>query len=123
MELFHSADFPSHVEKLMKEHHVPGLAISVVQNETVASAGFGHASLTPPKLCTPDTLFDIASASKSLTAASVGLLVSDDQKYPDVKYDAMMSTLLPDDFVMSGEGYTEGVTVEDILSHRSGLPR
>lgn len=107
----------------MKEHHVPGLAIAVVQNETVASAGFGHASLTPPNPCTPDTLFDIASASKSLTAASVGLLVSDDQKYPDVKYDAMMSTLLPDDFVMSGEGYTEGVTVEDILSHRSGLPR
>lgn len=123
MDLFHSTDFPSHVAKLMKDYHVPGLAIAVVQDDTVASAGFGHASLTPPKPCTPDTLFDIASASKSLTAASVGLLVNDDQKYPDVKYEAIMSSLLPDDFVMSGDGYTEGVTVEDILSHRSGLPR
>jgi hypothetical protein len=36
-----------------------------------------------------------------------------------MQYDAVMSTLLPEDFVMSGEGYTEGVTVEDILrSHR-----
>ncbi|KAK5113277.1 hypothetical protein LTR62_003614 [Meristemomyces frigidus] len=33
-----------------------------------------------------------------------------------------MSRLLPEDFVMDGEEYTNGVTVEDVLSHRSGLP-
>lgn len=121
MDLFHSPSFPHHVEELMKLHHVPGLAIAIVQNQTVSSAGYGNASIDPPKPCTADTLFDIASASKSLTAASVGLLVNDDEKYHDVQYDTAMSSLLPDDFVMSGEGYTEGVTVEDILSHRSGM--
>lgn len=105
----------------MKQHHVPGLAIAIVQNETIASAGYGKASLDPSKPCTADTLFDIASASKSLTAASVGLLVHDDKKYPEVQYEATMSSLLPDDFVMSGEGYTGGVTVEDVLSHRTGM--
>ncbi|CAK4030842.1 Hypothetical predicted protein [Lecanosticta acicola] len=33
-----------------------------------------------------------------------------------------MSALLPGDFVMNEESYTRDVTVEDILSHRSGLP-
>ena len=120
MDLLHSPTFPSRVEELLNQHHVPGIAIAVVQGETIASAGFGMASLDPPRKFTPDTLIDIASASKSLTAASVGLLV-EDNKYPDIKYEATMSSLLPEDFVMPGEGYTEGVTVEDILSHRSGM--
>ena len=105
----------------MKLHHVPGLAIAIVKDGVIASKGYGMASLNPPAPCTADTLFDIASASKSLTAASVGLLVNDDEKYPDVQYEATMSSLLPDDFVMPDDGYTKTVTVEDILSHRSGM--
>lgn len=119
MDLFNSAGFASHVDELIKKYHIPGLAIAISHKDATASKGFGMASLTPPKPMTPDTLFDIASASKSLTAASVALLVEDD-KYPDVKYEAEMAKLLPGDFVMPGQGY-EGVTVEDILSHRSGM--
>ncbi|PLB41875.1 beta-lactamase family protein [Aspergillus candidus] len=121
MDLFNSAGFPSHVDDLMKEHHVPGLAIAIVQNDTIMSAGYGQASLSPSTPCTPDTLFDIASASKSMTAASVGLLVDNNDEYPEVQYDATMSNLLPDDFVMSEEQHTKGITVEDILSHRTGM--
>ncbi|KAI7195425.1 beta-lactamase/transpeptidase-like protein [Hortaea werneckii] len=33
-----------------------------------------------------------------------------------------MSHLLPDDFVMQEQSYTNDITVEDILSHRTGLP-
>ncbi|GFN12662.1 beta-lactamase/transpeptidase-like protein [Aspergillus tubingensis] len=123
MDLFHSAGFASYVTELMDQQHVPGLAIAIVHNDEIASAGYGHASLDPEIPCTADTLFDIASSAKSLTAAAVGLLVDDNDMFPDIQYDAVMSTLLPEDFVMSGEGYTEGVTVEDILSHRSGMPR
>lgn len=119
MDLFHSSDFSSRAEELIRKFHVPGLAIAIVHNETTASKAFGMASFEPPKPMTTDTLFDIASASKSLTAASVALLVADD-KFPDVKYDAEMAKLLPGEFVMPGHGY-EGVTIDDILSHRSGL--
>jgi CubicO group peptidase (beta-lactamase class C family) len=121
MDFFISPEFPSYVEDLMREFHVPGLAIAIVQNHQVASAGYGKSSLTPPKPCTADTLFDVASLAKSLTAASVALLVQDNENYPEVQYDATMSSLLQDDFVMPGIGYTEGVTLEDILSHRSGM--
>ena len=122
MELLGSSQFATHVEELMNEWHVPGLAFAIVHKDQTVSKGFGKSSLSPPKPCTPATLFDIGSCSKSLTAASVALLVVDNVKYPHVQWDAIMSKLLPDDFVMSKEDYTAKVTVEDILSHRTGLP-
>lgn len=121
MNLFNSSAFDTHVSNLIKQWHVPGLAIALVHNETTTSKGFGLATLDPPIKCTADILFDIASASKSLTAASVGLLV-DDEFYDHVQWDSKMSDLLPEDFVMAEDSYTKDVTVEDILSHRSGLP-
>ncbi|KAI1798563.1 beta-lactamase family protein [Daldinia bambusicola] len=123
MDIFHSEAFSSKIKQLMEEHHVPGFSIAIVHGNKVASAGYGCADVESSKPCTADTLFDIASSSKSLTAAAVALLVDDDEKYPEVKYEAIMSHLLPDDFVMSKPEYTESVTVEDILSHRSGMPR
>lgn len=122
MDLLNSPEFSAHVEEIQEKWHIPGIAIAVVQGGQTASKGFGKASLNPPKPCTPDTIFDIASVSKNLTAASVAVLIDDNEKYPDVQWDATMSSLLPDDFVMTGEGYTENVTVEDMLSHRTGLP-
>ena len=80
-----------------------------------------RAAFEPPRECTADTLFDIASSAKCLTAASVGLLIDDNENYPEVQYNATMSSLLPDDFVMSSDDYTRSITVEDILSHRTGL--
>ena len=122
MDLFNSPEFASHVEDLMREWHVPGLAIAVTHNDSVVSNGYGKASLKSEKPATADTLFDIASCSKSLTAASVGLLIADNDNYPQLQWDTSVSKLLPDDFVMSSDGYTENITVEDILSHSTGLP-
>lgn len=121
MELFSSASFFAHVNTLVKKHHVPGLAIAVTHNDHVASTGYGSSSLDPETPCTADTLFDVGSSAKSLTAASIALLVDDD-KYPEIQYEAVMSKLLPDDFVMSDAGYTENVTLDDMLGHRTGMP-
>ncbi|RDA95892.1 hypothetical protein CP533_5220 [Ophiocordyceps camponoti-saundersi (nom. inval.)] len=121
MDVVRSPDFAAYVTRLMERFRVPGLAVAVAKGkEDVVSAGFGKASLDPDVDCTADTLFDMASASKSLTAASVALLIADDG-YPDVQWDAPMEKLLPDDFVMPGGDHSD-VTVEDILSHRTGMP-
>jgi CubicO group peptidase (beta-lactamase class C family) len=71
---------------------------------------------------TDATLFDCASTSKSFTAAAIALLVDDDARFPEVKWDTPVWRLLPDDFVMSSEIYAHELTVEDILSHRTGCP-
>lgn len=105
----------------MLEHHVPGLAAAIVHDQHVTSAAYGKGCLADATPCTTETLFDIGSCAKSFTAAAVGMLVNDNDAHLEVQWDATMSSLLPDDFVMSGVGYTEGVTVEDILGHRSGM--
>lgn len=123
MDLINSPAFAQKVSELLHQTRTPGLAVAVVQNSTIASKGFGLATIDPPTNVTADTLFDIASSSKSLTAASVGLLAVDDFQHPQLYWDTPMSYLLPEDFVMSGDVYTNQVSVEDILSHRSGFPR
>lgn len=123
MDLFNGNKFTERVKELLEEWHCPGLGVGIVEGDKVSSRGFGQASVDPEKPCTSETIFDIASCSKSSTAAAVALLIEDDENYPKVKWDAKMCDLLPEDFVMSEESYTKDVTVEDILSHRSGLPR
>ncbi|KAL4919146.1 beta-lactamase/transpeptidase-like protein [Aspergillus aurantiobrunneus] len=120
MEYLASSSFTSFVNDLLKRNNVPGLSIAAVHNDEVFSTGYGIANYEDNIPCTSDTLFDIASSSKSLTAASVALLV-DDKKYPKLQYNALMSDLLPDDFVMLDKTYTDGITVEDVLSHRTGM--
>ncbi|KAJ6784450.1 hypothetical protein PWT90_09719 [Aphanocladium album] len=123
MEFFESEKFTDHVDALMAEHHVPGLSVAIALGDsTTAARGFGLASVQQNNQCTPETLFDIASSAKSLTAAAVALLVDDNKNYPKVQYDAAMSSLLVDDFVMPEASYTAGITVEDVLSHRTGMP-
>ncbi|KAH8705639.1 beta-lactamase family protein [Talaromyces proteolyticus] len=122
MDFLHSAGFASHVQTLMDQYHVPGLAVAIVQNGSVSSTGFGNASLSPLEPCTADTVFDIASSSKSFTAGSVAMLIDDNENFPEVQYESTMSSLLPDDFVMSDTEYTRNVTLADVVSHRSGLP-
>jgi CubicO group peptidase (beta-lactamase class C family) len=119
MDLFRSPIFASRIKQLIEEHHIPGIALSIVQDGEAASAAHGVASISSARPMTTDTLFDIASASKSLTAASVVLLV-EDENHLDVKYDVRMSDLLPGDFEMPGEEH-KGVTLDDLLGHRTGL--
>ncbi|OAA71651.1 Beta-lactamase/transpeptidase-like protein [Akanthomyces lecanii RCEF 1005] len=122
MDLFESSQFTDHVNALMAEHHVPGLSVAIaVGDSATAARGFGYASVERNEPCTPETIFDIASSAKSLTAAAVALLVDDNKNHPNVQYDAAMSALLADDFVMPETHYTDGVTVEDVLSHRTGM--
>ena len=69
----------------------------------------------------PDTLFNAGSMAKAFTATAVSLLVDDDERFPEVQWTTPVANLIGDDFVLS-DSRTNEVTVEDILSHRSGLP-
>ncbi|THZ34575.1 beta-lactamase family protein [Aureobasidium pullulans] len=113
----------SRINNLMKDFHVPGLAIAIIDGSEIRSRAFGNACLDPPTPCTPDTIFDIASCSKALTSLAVALLVENEHEFSTkVQWDSLMSSLLPDDFVLPTAEATNMVTVEDVLSHRTGLP-
>ncbi|EPS36604.1 hypothetical protein H072_9855 [Dactylellina haptotyla CBS 200.50] len=121
MDLFRSEAFAQRVNYLLKEHHAPGVAIALIHNDYIHSSAYGYASLDPLTLCRTDTLFDIASCSKSFTSASIGLLVDDEESFPEVKYDAVMADLLPGDFILPEASLQ--ITLDDVVSHRTGMGR
>lgn len=68
------------------------------------------------------TLFTGASTTKAFTAAAIALLVEDNERYPDIQWDTPVHQILPIDFALQDPWTTTQLTVEDLLSHRSGLP-
>lgn len=71
---------------------------------------------------TSETLFFAGSTTKAFTAATLSLLVDDNEKYPEVQLQTPVSQLIRNDFVLEDEWATNHLTIEDILSHRTGMP-
>ncbi len=61
----------------MAEYRVPGVALGLFAEGQVQLRGFGVTSLDDPQPITEDTLFTIASISKTMTATAVMKLVHD----------------------------------------------
>lgn len=113
------ADLPEVVERGLEALRVPGLAIAVVAgDEVVLSRGFGLRDREEGLPVTPHTLFAIGSSTKAMTAAVVGTLVDQGE----VAWDDPVREHLPG-FRLSDPTITERLTVRDLLTHRSGLPR
>ena len=68
----------SYLQEAMQKWQVPGLAIAIVKDgETVLARGYGNCELGANRPVTKDTVFSIASCTKSFTAACIGLLVDE----------------------------------------------
>lgn len=85
--------------------------------------GYGIATF-PDKPVTPETLFYTASTTKSFTAAAVSLLIDDSVNSSErLSWQVPLTTLMREDFVLADEYATAHATIEDALSHRTGMPR
>lgn len=63
------------IARKMREYRVPGVGLGVVVDGATTVRGFGVTSLDDPTPVTSDTLFTIASISKTITATAVMRLV------------------------------------------------
>ncbi len=107
------------LERLRQTWHVPGMAVAIVSADRVLFAkGFGERDVIRHLPVTPNTLFGIASCSKSMGAATVCLLAQDGL----LDLDAPIHSYWPG-FQLQDEYATLRVTARDLLSHRWGLPR
>jgi CubicO group peptidase (beta-lactamase class C family) len=105
------------VARAMKEFNVPGIAVGVIQDGTVAVAkGYGVRRLGDPAPVDEKTLFGIASNTKAFTAAALAIL-ADAKK---IDWDQRVIDVLPG-FQMSDPYVTREMRVRDLLVHRSGL--
>lgn len=113
------ADLPEVVERGLEALHVPGLAVAVVAgDEVVLSRGFGFRDLEAKLPVTPETVFAIGSSTKAMTATLMGTLVDDGA----IEWDEPARTYLPE-LRLADPAVTERLTVRDLVTHRSGLPR
>lgn len=107
------------VEEIMSTFNVPGASVVVVEKDKVVLAkGFGYKDLQSKAPVTEQTLFPIGSCTKAFTTALMGML-SDDKK---VDLDKPVHDYLPELEFKKPE-LTHQVTLRDMMTHRTGLPR
>ena len=99
---------------------LPGIAVGVVADqELVWATGFGHADVAAKLPMSPKTRFRMASHSKLFTATAIMQL----REQGKLRLDDPVSKHLPW-FKMRGASPDDPpVTIEELLTHASGLPR
>src|SRR6266487_3321395 len=105
-------------QKQIQENVVPGIAIAVVfQDKAVYAKGFGVGDVNTKQAIDADTVFQLASVSKSIGSTVVAELVGEGK----ITWDSTLSVLDPT-FAMFDPWVTREITIRDMYAHRSGLP-
>lgn len=113
------AELPVLAGAALDDTGVPGMAIAVVQGDTIVFAeGFGVTEVGTDHAVTADTVFQIASISKSLSATGISAAIQ--QSDGALSWHTPVKELLPD-FRFSDEIVTNLATIGDTFSHRTGL--
>ena len=103
----------------MAEWKVPAAALAVVENgETTFLKAWGQRDVEAALPATTETQFLICSISKTFTATALALLVDEGR----LDWSKPVRDYIPE-FRLQDAVATERVTVRDLLSHHSGLPR
>ncbi|MBA3633687.1 MAG: beta-lactamase family protein [Acidobacteria bacterium] len=102
-----------YVRAQLAERHIPGAAIAVIKNGRVVKAeGYGLASVEFNAPATKETVFEIGSISKQMTAAAIMLLVEEGKINLDEKIKRYLPNT-PDSW--------KNVSVRNLLTHTSGI--
>ncbi len=103
---------------IMEEHDIPGLSVAVADaREIIYSKGFGKRNIEQDLAATDETIYGMASVTKSFTALAV-LILEEEGKLsigdPVVKY-------LPE-FKVPNDVYNHAMTIQHFINHTAGLP-
>ncbi|MEX0678767.1 MAG: serine hydrolase domain-containing protein [Pirellulales bacterium] len=106
------------LESAVRERHLPGLALAVVAGgKMVYARGFGVKSVdAPDEKVSPESLFHMASVTKTFVATSVMQLAEQGK----VDLDAPVITYLP--YFKLNDARFRTITVRQLLTHSSGMP-
>jgi len=105
--------------RILQEWKVPGASIAIVEkNKIVLTKGFGYRDIENKQPVTENTQFAIGSCTKAFTAALVGNAI----KEKGIDLDAPVASYFSELSFMDNT-LTTSVTLRDMLSHRTGLPR
>src|SRR5690625_1810144 len=110
--------FERQAKQLIEKEQIPGVSLALNEDGArVYEQGFGYRHVERQLPVTPDTVFGIASMSKSFTCVAImqlqeaGKLSVHD---PVIKY-------LPN-FQVPQHEYTDKITIHHLMTHTSGIP-
>jgi CubicO group peptidase (beta-lactamase class C family) len=113
------AGFDDYVAHLLETWNAPGIGVGiVVKDKLVFAKGYGYRDYGKKLPYTPTTTQPIASNTKLFTAVAAGLLVDDGK----LDWDKPIRSYVPSIEFASDE-LDRGVTMRDMLSHRTGISR
>ena len=111
-------DLDHFVGEQMRAWPGPGLALGIIYKGEVLHRCYGVRDVDTGEAVDSDTLFSIGSCTKAFTTMALGLLVQQGV----LDWDRPIRAYLPD-FQLWDPVATEQMTLRDLASHRSGLPR
>lgn len=112
-----AVDLATTVEPLFALGLAPGMAVAVVRGEElIYAAGFGVADIGSGRTVTPDTLFYVASTTKSFTGTAAALLAHRGA----LDLDAPISRYLPS-LRLQEPLSPDAITVRDLLTMTHGI--
>ncbi|GEN45471.1 serine hydrolase domain-containing protein [Alkalibacillus haloalkaliphilus] len=110
--------YETYIEEILDKYQVPGAAFGVVKGgEVIYERGFGYRNVDEQLEVNEDTIFGIASITKSFTGVAImqlqeaGELSVEDKA---VKYLPVLN--------FGNKQHTEKVTIHHLLTHTAGLP-
>lgn len=107
------------LQTVLETWNAAGFAVAVVDKDQVIYArGFGYRDVENQLPATENTLFAIGSCSKSFTSGILGVL-RDQEK---INFDDAPSDYI-EDFSFYNAEMDAQITIQDIMCHRTGLPR
>ena len=112
-ELFRELD--AKIEAGMARYHIPGVAIGVLYQGEEYVRGYGVTNVDEPEPVDGDTLFRIASTTKTFTGTTVMRLVEQGK----LDLSAPVRRYLPD-FRVADEAASAQVTLRQCLNHSAG---
>lgn len=106
-----------YVTALQWREEIPGVAIVITDgNRVLYTQGFGVRDINRPEPVTPDTVFQIGSATKSFLATTVAMAVD----AGTLAWNTPLAERYPG-FRLQDPWLTQQVSAEDVLSHGVGL--
>jgi CubicO group peptidase (beta-lactamase class C family) len=108
-----------YIPQLMKQHHVPGVSIALVDGQKIVWArGFGYADREKAVRASAETVYQTGSISKVITATAVMQQVEQGR----IDLDAPIQKYLPGFSMHSRWDASAAPTPRALLSHHAGLP-
>jgi CubicO group peptidase (beta-lactamase class C family) len=111
-------DMDQILENIRKKHDLPALAVVVVKDGQICGrAAVGIRKWGDPTPITANDVFHIGSCTKSMTATLTGMIIEEGK----LRWDSTIAEVFPELKGKMDKQY-EGVTVEQLLTHRGGVP-